>query len=61
MFFKEYLTCRYAWLKLSLNDFCDFLQEIFLKLDDSGRQIENDHFATIRTFTISLVNILPFG
>ena len=68
---QEYLTSKHAWFKLEYNNFCEFLQRLFLKLDDygslvdtdnfGGRLTQTDDFATIRLFTISLLNVLVFG
>ena len=61
MCFKEYLTSRHAWLKLSQDDFFDFLQSIFPKLTKDGSLIGKDEFGTVRMFTVSMVSVLAFG
>jgi len=57
---QEYLTSRHAWLNLSYNDFCNFLLRIFPEHDELGFPIGADDFSGIRTFTISLLNVLVF-
>ena len=60
-FKQEYLTSRYAWLNLTIEEFDDFLKLVFPELDENGRPIEGDEFKIIRLFLVSMVNILQFG
>ena len=61
-FKQEYLTSRYAWLNLTVDEFDDFLKLVFPELDEQGSPVgDGDEFETIRMLFISMVNVITFG
>ena len=60
-FLQEYLASQHAWLRLSFDQFCWFLPQVFPELDSFGSLKRNDKFSTVRMFLISLMNIIQFG
>ena len=61
MFKQEYLTSRYAWMNLTIEEFDGFLKLVFPEFDRFGELIGEDKFKTVRMLFTSMVDIITFG